>query len=159
MSVANQLALFETEGQDDSTVAEPPSADPKTASKKPRRGGSGRRRLDPNARRQKLLHRLRADQKQCPKCGCALVIVLVEGSLRWDYQPAEIFGICDRVAPQSLARRAPTVPPGNQSQNAAGRRRRLMAPGQPDLVSTPRKTPDAHHGTRTKHKIRKTLSH
>ncbi len=89
----NQLALFETEGEEDASLAEPPSVEETAPPKKSRRGGTGRRRLDENARRQERVHRLRENQKQCPKCGSALVIVLIEGSLRWAYQPAEIFGI------------------------------------------------------------------
>ena len=47
----------------------------------------------PNARRVQRIHRLREDQKQCPKCGAVLTIALVEGKLCWAYQPAEIFGV------------------------------------------------------------------
>ncbi len=63
------------------------------ASKKKRRGGTGRRRLDENHRREQRLHRLRPDQKQCTKCGAALVIVLVDGALQWCYRPSEIYGL------------------------------------------------------------------
>ncbi|MFB3138531.1 MAG: IS66 family transposase [Phycisphaerales bacterium] len=88
----NQMKLFDSKAEDDSSLAEPPEEDA-GPSKKRRRGGTGRRRLDANARRVQRIHRLREDQKQCPKCGSVLVIALVEGSLRWAYQPAEIFGI------------------------------------------------------------------
>ena len=49
--------------------------------------------MDPGARREQRVHRLRPDQKHCPKCGAVLTIALVEGKLCWAYQPAEIFGI------------------------------------------------------------------
>jgi transposase len=88
----SQLTLFESQSEDDSSVAEPPPED-ETAQPQKRRGGTGRRRLDPKARREQRIHRLREDQKQCPKCGAALAIHLVEGKLCWAYQPAEIFGI------------------------------------------------------------------
>ena len=89
----DQLAFLELQAQDDSSVAEAPSEEETTSSKKRRRGGKGRRRLDPNARREQRLHRLRDDQKECPKCGSALTIVLVDGILCWAYRPAEIYGI------------------------------------------------------------------
>lgn len=88
----NQIALFDTQTEDDASVAEPPCEDD-TAPPTRRRGGTGRRRLDPNARRVQRIHHLQDDQKECPKCGSALIIVLVEGSLCWAYQPAEIYGI------------------------------------------------------------------
>ena len=89
----NQLAFFDPQAQDDSSVAEAPSEEETAPSKKRRRGGKGRRRLDPNARREQRIHRLRDDQKECPKCGSALTIVLVDGILCWAYRPAEIYGI------------------------------------------------------------------
>lgn len=61
--------------------------------KKRRRGGTGRRLLDENRRREKKVHRLRDDQKHCPKCGAQLVIVLVDGALQWCFQPSEIYGL------------------------------------------------------------------
>ena len=64
----NQLALFQLQDEEDSSVAEPPETEDATPPKR-RRGGNGRRRLDPNARRVQKLHRLRDDQKHCPKCG------------------------------------------------------------------------------------------
>ena len=88
----DQRALFETQAEDDAVVAEP-CEDDTPGPKKRRGGGQGRRRLDPHARRVQQIHRLRADQKQCPKCGTVLTIVLVEGKLCWAYQPAEIYGI------------------------------------------------------------------
>ena len=87
---ASQLKLFDIQ------PANAPAVEPEenAASSKPRRrGGTGRRRLDPNARREQRVHRLNENQKQCPKCGAVLVITLVDGCLRWAYQPAEIFGI------------------------------------------------------------------
>ena len=89
----NQLALFTLASDDDAPMAEPPSAGDGDSSPPKRRGGGGRRRLDANARREQRLHRLREDQKQCPKCGAVLTIALVEGKLCWAYQPAEIFGL------------------------------------------------------------------
>lgn len=89
----NQLALFQIQAEEESPVAEPPSEEDTTPSAKRRRGGGGRRRLDPNARRVERLHRLRDDQKHCPKCGAVLTIAIVEGKLCWAYQPAEIFGV------------------------------------------------------------------
>ncbi|MFQ5464053.1 MAG: IS66 family transposase [Phycisphaerae bacterium] len=86
----DQQLLFEVEDEDNAPIAEPP--DTEDTSPK-RRGGGGRRRLDPNARRVQRFHRLRDDQKRCPKCGAVLTIALVEGKLCWAYQPAEIFGI------------------------------------------------------------------
>jgi transposase len=86
----DQLALFAGEDDEQASVAEPPD----TSENPPqRRGGGGRRRLDPGARRVQRLHRLREEQKQCPKCGAVLTITLVEGKLCWAYQPAEIFGV------------------------------------------------------------------
>jgi transposase len=87
----NQLALFQVKTEDEAPVAEPPDAEDTTPPRK-RRGG-GRRQLDPGARREQRVHRLRPDQKHCPKCGAVLTIALVEGKLCWAYQPAEIFGI------------------------------------------------------------------
>jgi transposase len=78
---------------DDSSIAEPPHEEDSTPPPKRRRGGGGRRRLDENARRVERIHRLRSDQKQCPKCGAVLTIALVQGKLCWAYQPAEIFGV------------------------------------------------------------------
>ncbi|MFN2110964.1 MAG: IS66 family transposase [Anaerolineae bacterium] len=89
----DQLALFTLADDDDSTQGEPPDDNDEALPPKRRRGGQGRRRLDPNARREERIHRLRPDQKQCPKCGAALTIVLVEGKLCWAYQPAEIYGL------------------------------------------------------------------
>jgi transposase len=89
----NQIALFTTEPDDDSSLAEPPCEEDSPPPAKRRRGGGGRRRLDENARRVERIHRLREDQKQCPKCGAVLTIALVEGKLCWAYQPAEIFGV------------------------------------------------------------------
>ncbi len=89
----DQLALFQLNAEDDDSVAEPLDAEDTKPSPQGRRGGGGRRRLDPNARRVQRLHRLRDDQKQCPKCGAVLTIALVEGKLCWAYQPAEIFGV------------------------------------------------------------------
>ena len=88
----DQRALFETQAEDDTVVAEP-CEDDTPPPKKRRPGGQGRRRLDPNARRVQRIHRLRDDQKQCPQCGTVLTIVLVEGKLCWAYQPAEIYGV------------------------------------------------------------------
>jgi len=88
----DQLALFTVE--EEGAVAEPPSSEEEPpSSPEGRCGGGGRRRLDSNARRVQRLHRLRDDQKQCPKCGAVLTIAIVEGKLCWAYQPAEIFGI------------------------------------------------------------------
>jgi transposase len=87
-----QLALLDLQAEGDGSVAEPP-CDEDAPPPKRRRGGTGRRRLDPNARRVERLHRLRKDQKQCPKCGAVLTIAVVEGKLCWAYQPAEIFGV------------------------------------------------------------------
>ncbi len=87
----DQLALFQI--QNEEPVADAPTEDAPPQPPKGRRGGGGRRRLDPNARREKRLHRLRDDQKQCPKCGAVLTIAIVEGKLCWAYQPAEIFGV------------------------------------------------------------------
>ena len=89
----NQIALFTTEPDDDSSLAEPPCEEDSAPPAKRRRGGGGRRRLDENARRVERIHRLREDQKQCPKCGAVLTIALVQGKLCWAYQPAEIFGV------------------------------------------------------------------
>jgi transposase len=86
-----QLALFAKQDED-SPPAEPPSEEEAAAPPKRRRRG-GRRRLDSNARRVEQSHRLREDQKQCPKCGAVLTIALVAGKLCWAYQPAEIFGV------------------------------------------------------------------
>lgn len=88
----DQLALFQLKTEDDGDVAEPPEAEDAAPPAK-RRRNQGRRRLDANARREKKFHRLRDDQKVCPKCGAVLTIALVEGKLCWAYQPAEIFGI------------------------------------------------------------------
>jgi len=88
----NQLALFPFEAEEAGDVAEAPEAE-ETAPPTKRRRNTGRRRLDANARREEKLHRLREDQKICPKCGAVLTIALVEGKLCWAYQPAEIFGI------------------------------------------------------------------
>ena len=88
----DQLALFPFERAEEGDVAEPPEAE-ETAPPTRRRRNTGRRRLDANARREGKLHRLREDQKICPKCGAVLTIALVEGKLCWAYQPAEIFGI------------------------------------------------------------------
>lgn len=88
----SQLALFQLEPKDEGEVAEPPESGDAAPPAKPRRN-PGRRRLDANARREKKFHRLRDDQKMCPKCGAVLTIALVEGKLCWAYQPAEIFGI------------------------------------------------------------------
>jgi transposase len=89
----SQLVLFVSEADDESPVAEEPEVDPPVSPPKRRRGGRGRRRLDPKARRVEKIHRLRADQRQCPKCGSVLTIALIEGKLCWAYQPAEIFGV------------------------------------------------------------------
>lgn len=88
----DQLALFALKKDEDGDVAEPPEPDDAARPAK-RRGNKGRRRLDENARREQKLHRLRDDQKVCPKCGAVLAIALVKGKLCWAYQPAEIFGI------------------------------------------------------------------
>jgi len=61
----NQLALFQVKTEDEAPVAEPPDAEDTTPPRK-RRGG-GRRQLDPGARREQRVHRLRPDQKHCPK--------------------------------------------------------------------------------------------
>jgi len=87
----DQQLLFEIKDEESSPIAEPPDTEDTPSPK--RRGGGGRRRLDPNARRVQRIHRLREDQKRCPKCGAVLTIALVEGKLCWAYQPAEIFGI------------------------------------------------------------------
>jgi len=87
----DQRALFTLEDDNDAPVAEPPHTE-ETGARPPRRP-RGRRRLDPGARRVQRLHRLRDDQKHCPKCGAVLTITVVEGKLCWAYQPAEIFGI------------------------------------------------------------------
>jgi transposase len=88
----DQLALFSLKEEDDALVAEPPeTADP--AEPVTRRRNRGRRQLDAKARRELKFHRLRDDQKVCPKCGAVLTIALVKGKLCWAYQPAEIFGI------------------------------------------------------------------
>jgi transposase len=88
-----QLALLDLQAQDDSSTAQPPCEEDAPLPAPRRRGGTGRRRLDPNARRVEQIHRLREDQKQCPQCGSVLTIALVEGKLCWAYQPAEIFGV------------------------------------------------------------------
>ena len=84
----NQLSLFQV--GEELLVAEPPESE--EIAPKRKRGG-GRRRLDPNARREERIHRLQDHQKHCPKCGAVLTITLVKGKLCWAYQPAEIFGI------------------------------------------------------------------
>ena len=89
--VPEQQTLFSLPSDEEGPVAEPPSEEEATPA--PRRRGGGRRRLDANARREERLHRLREDQKQCPKCGSVMTIAIVEGKLCWAYQPAEIFGI------------------------------------------------------------------
>ena len=86
----DQLALFVLP-DDDCVEAEAAGEDAPPA--KRRGGGKGRRQLDPNARREQKIHRLRDDQKQCPKCGAVLTIALVDGKLCWAYQPAEIYGL------------------------------------------------------------------
>ena len=88
----DQLALFQQETDENGDVAEPPEPDDTTPPTK-RRRPQGRRRLDPNARREQKFHRLREDQKVCPKCGAVLTVALVEGKLCWAYRPAEIFGV------------------------------------------------------------------
>lgn len=88
----NQQTLLDTTAEDEPSVSEPPPEDDADPPRK-RRGGTGRRHLDPNADRQQRIHRLREDQKACPKCGAALFIVLIEGCLRWAYRPAKIYGI------------------------------------------------------------------
>jgi transposase len=90
--VPEQGTLFALQTEEQGPVAEPPSEEEATSPPRKRRGG-GRRRLDPKARREERLHRLREDQKNCPKCGAVLTIAIVEGKLCWAYQPAEIFGI------------------------------------------------------------------
>ena len=92
---ADQLTLFDGHEEEESSLAEPPADDDEEPPLQTtrRKRSTGRRRLDPNARREKKIHRLRDDQKQCPKCGSVLTIALVEGKLCWAYQPAEIFGI------------------------------------------------------------------
>ena len=86
-----QFTLFEPDSGEDSSVAEP--SEEQTPPPAKRRGGTGRRRLDPKARRVQRIHRLQEDQKHCTKCGSALTITVVEGKLCWAYQPAEIYGI------------------------------------------------------------------
>ncbi len=88
----DQLPLFDLSA-DDAAPEQPPSEAQTSPLSLPRRRGTGRRRLDANVRRVQRIHRLREDQKACPKCGSVLVLVLVEGALRWAYQPAEIFGV------------------------------------------------------------------
>ena len=61
--------------------------------RKKRRGGTGRRRLNKNCRREKRIHRLREDQKCCAKCGAPLVIVLVKGPNSGVTVQSEIFGL------------------------------------------------------------------
>ena len=89
----SQLKLFDASADDDCPVAEAAAEADAASPAKRRRGGTGRRRLDPNARRVQQIHRLREDQKICPQCGAVLAIVLVEGKLCWAYQPADIYGI------------------------------------------------------------------
>lgn len=88
----NQLRLF-----DEDTAADEPAANPTPAGEngkpKNRRGGTGRRRLGENLRREQRIHRLSEDQRHCHKCGAALVIVLVQGGVQLGYRPAEVFGI------------------------------------------------------------------
>lgn len=94
----DQMLLF---GEDVENTEEPPSEPPEedappsdeSSKRKQRRGGTGRRLLDENLRRERLLHLLEEDQKHCPKCGTLLAIVLVDGALQWCYRPAEIYGL------------------------------------------------------------------
>ena len=91
----DQQLLFGEPGE----IAEPSespdeeSSNDDSSGKKKRRGGKGRRLLDENVAREKLLHNLTDEQKVCPKCGAPLVIVLVDGLLQWAHRPAEIYGI------------------------------------------------------------------
>ncbi len=93
----DQQQLFDNHDADhekDSSANEPEAEqDNETSQKKRRRGGTGRRQLDANRRREQVTHRLREDQKECPHCRAQLVIVLVKGAEQWSYRPAEIFGL------------------------------------------------------------------
>lgn len=89
----DQLRLFEGSQSSDDSSAASEKAPVDEAAKEQRRGGTGRRRLDANCRREERIHRLREDQKCCAKCGAPLVIVLVQGAEQWSYQPSEIFGL------------------------------------------------------------------
>jgi len=88
----DQRALFQLNREGDGPIAEPPEVEDSAPPAK-RRRNRGRRRLDPNARREQNIHPLQDHQKVCPKCGAVLTIALVEGKLCWAYQPAEIFGV------------------------------------------------------------------
>lgn len=88
----SQQQLFDIK-EDGSSVAETPAEEPISPEPKKRRGGTGRRILDPNADREEQIHRLREDQKMCHQCGATLTITLVKGCLRWAYRPAKIYGI------------------------------------------------------------------
>jgi hypothetical protein len=77
----DQLVLFEAD-EDHFSVAEPPDTEDTLPSPKQRHGG-GHRHLVSNTRRVQRFHRLRDDQKHCPKCGAVLTIALVESKLCW----------------------------------------------------------------------------
>jgi transposase len=88
-----QLRLFDGDASCDDSASASGEAPVEEVARKKRRGGTGRRRLDENCRREKRVHRLREDQKCCAKCGASLVIVLVQGAEQWSYRPSEIFGL------------------------------------------------------------------
>ena len=89
----DQLRLFEGSDRSDDSSPASEKAPVDEAARKKHRGGTGRRRLDEDCRREQRIHRLREDQKCCAKCSAPLVIVLVQGSEQWSYRPSEIFGL------------------------------------------------------------------